>query len=150
MENKYIKICPICNSPDVSPDLSIPAAVAYGALYNYRCNHCGYIGPIFPEVLAEDLPETKKRDEISKDFPLIDVSYGRGYFKLLKYLSFFGILFYLVLFIGFQTTYSLIGLILFILLSAFLILRKDALKSPFVRIAGLIAILLYAMAFRIF
>ncbi len=150
MKEDYIRICPICNSPDVSPDMSVPAAVAYGALYNYRCNHCGYIGPIFPEVLAEDLPETKKRSEIPKDFPLIDVSYGKGYFRLLKYLSFFGVLLYLVLFIGFQTIYSLIGLILFIHLSAFLILRKNELKSPFARIAGLIAILLYVMAFRIF
>jgi len=73
-----------------------------------------------------------------------------GYFKLLKCLSVFGILLYLVLFTGFQTLHSLIGLILFILLSAFLIPRKDELRSLFVRIAGPVVILLYVVPFRIF
>ncbi len=36
MKEDRIGICPVRNSPDISPDMSVPAAVAYGALYNYR------------------------------------------------------------------------------------------------------------------
>jgi len=150
MVGRYIRICPICNSSDVSPDLSIPAAVAYGALYNYRCNHCGYTGTAFLEVPAWDLPEVKNVDEISEKFPIINVGYGKGYFRLLRYLSVFGVLFYLVLFVNHLSPYFLIGIALFTLLSAFLFFMRREVRSPMARIVVLIIIGLYVVAFRIF
>ncbi len=150
MVEKYIRICPICNSPDVSPDLSVAAAVAYGALYNYRCNHCGYVGNIFLEVPAGDLPAIKDVEEIPKDFPVIDVSYGRGYFRLLRYLSVFGAFAYLILYISHPSLYFLAGVALFTLLSAYLFFFKSELKSPAAKIAVLAIIGFYVIAFRIF
>ncbi len=149
MKEKYITICPVCNSPDVSPDFSIPAAVAYGALYNYRCNHCGYTGPVFLEISEENMPEVMDPEEIPRKFPVIDVSYGKGYLMLLKYLSVFGMFFYLVLFVSYPSLYFLLGLALFTFLSVFLFFMKREVRSPLIKIAVLLSIGLYVIAFRI-
>ncbi len=50
MSKRFIKICPKCESGDVSPDLSVEA-LGKGAIFNQmKCNACGYIGHLFPEV----------------------------------------------------------------------------------------------------
>ena len=149
MAEKFIRICPICNSPDVSPDMSVPAAVAYGALYNYRCNRCGFVGIAFPEISMENLPEIKETDSIKRDYPLVDISYGKGYLSILKYLSFFGILLYFIIFSGHPSVYSFTGVVIFSVITVFLLAGKREIRSSSVKIIAIVVFMLYAMLFKI-
>jgi formate dehydrogenase maturation protein FdhE len=40
-----VKVCPVCDSQDVSPDLLYKFEQTAG-LCRYKCNHCGYSGPM--------------------------------------------------------------------------------------------------------
>jgi len=61
---EFHQICPMCNSTDITPDFSNPALAYAGALYEYKCGHCGYVGQFFPEV--EDIVEEKKLSDVER------------------------------------------------------------------------------------
>lgn len=53
---EYVMICPQCASTDVVSDFSQPGLVA-GGIFPHKCNHCGYIARMFPEVPKKDVPK---------------------------------------------------------------------------------------------
>ncbi|MGM5481699.1 MAG: hypothetical protein ACQESE_04805 [Nanobdellota archaeon] len=59
---EYVRICPKCNSIDVSDDMSNPAIKYIGQIESMVCNNCGFTGTIFPEVKRSEKPD-KKNDE---------------------------------------------------------------------------------------
>ena len=146
---KWVKVCPVCKSINVSPDLSIPAAVAYGALYNYRCNECGYVGLVFPEVLSEDLDDLKDEEGAENAYPLLSVSFGRGYFEFLRYLAFLGLFTAMLLYFTLNNPISMIAILLFLYLITFSFGREYLEKHRLIRFGMFVAIILYTIAYRI-
>lgn len=59
-KERYIRICPKCGSINIQTDYSNPAVWAYGTSTKYKCNSCGVIGPVFPEILESEITEYKK------------------------------------------------------------------------------------------
>jgi len=57
---KFVKICPKCGSIKIKTDFTNPAVWAYGTAPKYKCNSCGYLGNLFPEVSEEQLMWYKK------------------------------------------------------------------------------------------
>ncbi|MBI3027432.1 hypothetical protein HYY70_04920 [Candidatus Woesearchaeota archaeon] len=57
---KYVKICPKCGSLKIRTDFSNPVVWAYGTAVKYRCDSCGYLALIFPEVLKNEINHYKK------------------------------------------------------------------------------------------
>ena len=97
---KYVRICPVCGSIDVSPDLSNPAAVVSGALYMYKCNRCGFVGNsiLFPEVPVNEVPEPKNLEEI-KRYPVSEINlYSKGLLKCMIPMLLFLLLIFILLF----------------------------------------------------
>jgi predicted RNA-binding Zn-ribbon protein involved in translation (DUF1610 family) len=60
MKKTYLRICPECNSTDVSPDMSAES-YAKGLLNQWKCNNCGYSGLFFPEYTAGDIKRIKEK-----------------------------------------------------------------------------------------
>ena len=60
----YFKICPKCASIDVMTDFTNPVVWNYGSPTKCRCNSCGHISYIFPEVPESEIPTF--RDELKK------------------------------------------------------------------------------------
>ena len=146
---KYVRICPVCDSTDVSPDFSIPAAIAAGALYSYRCNRCDFVGIIFPEVLLEEIPPLRNLKEIKRSYPIVDVTYGRGYAGLLRFISPFGLILSLLIYANDQQWYNLAMVIVFSYLTLYIAGRRYFDKHRILRIASAIVIILYTLFFRI-
>ncbi len=146
MTQDYVRICPVCNSVDVSPDLSVPAAVASGALYSYRCNRCGFVGVIFPEIPIDEVPEPRN---FEKGYSVLDVTYGRGYLGLLRYLSPFGVLLSIALYLTSSTHFNLLAVILFSYLTLYLFGKKHFDKYRILKIIGIVAVILYALFYRL-
>jgi hypothetical protein len=70
MENQSVRICPACNSTDISYDFSNAAMVSLGMTNNaFVCNHCGNQGSFFPEIEKDKVPQLKmpeKRQLVNK------------------------------------------------------------------------------------
>jgi ribosomal protein L37AE/L43A len=51
-KEKYVRICPKCNSTNVAPDSGYIWTIAHGTFSMYRCNDCGFSAnsTLFPEV----------------------------------------------------------------------------------------------------
>lgn len=62
MKEKYVRICPVCNSTDVVPDMSAES-YARGLLNQWKCNACGHSGLFFPEYTPEDLKKIKEKSK---------------------------------------------------------------------------------------
>ena len=126
-KERYITICPKCNSTDVSGE-SNPAYVGAGLYFIFKqCNNCGHHGLVFPEVAESELPEETKKVERIKGRELVPTSYGRGYARTILPLSIVG---YAALFVfayainGFNPEWTLvsalfIGAMLALYLSSF-------------------------------
>jgi len=58
-----VKVCPVCNSQDVSPDPLYKFEQRAG-LWRYMCNHCGYSGPM--TVMKKNEADKLKVKKIKK------------------------------------------------------------------------------------
>ena len=143
-KEKYVRICPICGSTDVSPDFSIPAAVAAGALYMYRCNRCDYVGVLFPEVLVDELPEPEDIKRIKKDYPVMNITYGRGIFALLKYLAPLGFVFSLAMYFTYGQPYGILGVVVYSYLILYAYCRRFR-ENKILKAAGVGVVFLYVL-----
>ncbi|MBT3416808.1 hypothetical protein HON86_03680 [Candidatus Woesearchaeota archaeon] len=57
---EMIRICPKCQSTNVSPDIGTEA-YGSGKIFNsYKCNNCGFSGEFFPEVDKKIIEKIKK------------------------------------------------------------------------------------------
>ena len=57
----HVRICPRCNSTDVSTDFSNPGIVGTGLVNSaFRCNNCNYKEFFFPEIHKNHIPAIKK------------------------------------------------------------------------------------------
>ncbi|MBI2451546.1 hypothetical protein HYV50_00540 [Candidatus Pacearchaeota archaeon] len=66
-KDKYVIMCPKCNSTDVQTDFSNPAMVESGMFINSRvCNNCGYRGDFFPKAVKDRIPKLKNLKHIGK------------------------------------------------------------------------------------
>ena len=55
-----VRICPRCQSTNISPDLS-KEAYGSGKIFNsYKCNDCDFHGEFFPEVDKKAISKIKK------------------------------------------------------------------------------------------
>jgi|Deesub1362A_J573_1020465.scaffolds.fasta_scaffold02331_8 hypothetical protein len=147
--SKYIKLCPICNSVDVSPNFSVPAAVASGALYSYRCNRCGFVGLGFPEVPVDDVPEPRNFQDVEKGYTVLDVTYGRGYINLMKYIAPFGVILSIVFYLESKNLLNLLGVVIFSYLTFYIFGGRYFGRYRFLKFVGLVALILYALFYRI-
>lgn len=58
--SEIIRICPRCQSTNISPDLS-KEAYGSGKIFNsYKCNDCGFHGEFFPEIDKKIIGKIKK------------------------------------------------------------------------------------------
>ncbi len=80
-EGEYVQVCPECKSTDIDFDTTNPLQ-AIGVPGMRRCNACGHLGQMFPEVAVAELKEV--RSEIHKESqpgkegqPRVDISYGK-------------------------------------------------------------------------
>jgi rubredoxin len=62
MEKKYVRVCPVCNSTDVQPDLSADS-YAKGFFNQWKCNNCGHVSLFFPEYPKEDAAKMKEKKQ---------------------------------------------------------------------------------------
>jgi hypothetical protein len=61
MKNQYVRICPACNSTDISYDHSNAALVGLGMTNNaFVCNNCGNKSSFFPEITCDNVPSVKQ------------------------------------------------------------------------------------------
>lgn len=80
-ESEYVQICPKCKSADTSFDTQSNTLQAIGMPGMQRCNACGYLAQVFPEVAVAKLKDV--RSKMPKDGagnekqPLVDISYGK-------------------------------------------------------------------------
>jgi len=80
---KYVKICPNCGSIDIKTDFSNPAVWAYGTPSKYKCNSCGRLGFLFPEIPEDNITQYQnkiktvtKGNKTKPKSDLIDVATG--------------------------------------------------------------------------
>jgi len=73
---KFVTICPNCNSKDVGPDFSNAALVRSG-ITSMKCNHCGYKANSFLEVKADELPPVKEIRQEEKR-KLVNTTVGKN------------------------------------------------------------------------
>jgi len=72
-KKEMIRICPNCNSTNVSRDFTNPLIVRVG-LESFVCNNCGHTGNFFPEVEKNKLKPVKDISKIKKT-ELVDNRY---------------------------------------------------------------------------
>ncbi len=149
-KDDFVRICPKCNSTDISTDFSNPALNATGLFNNaYVCNNCGNTGNFFPEVERATLDPVKGKGRTEKR-NLINASYRKNilwYWKFSAPLCFLiGIIF---LILGDNVLFY-IGLIELIPLSIVLsisVYRKDLMsRYPSLR---LLSFFIYIYSFTI-
>ncbi|MFP3909354.1 MAG: hypothetical protein ACLFVX_05800 [Archaeoglobaceae archaeon] len=144
-EEKYVKVCPACNSIDVAPDFTIPAAIAAGGLYMFRCNRCDYVSTLFPEFPINELPEPIDLDKIEKDYQTVDTSFGKGSFALLKLLAPLGLIISLFVYYLQQSPLFMLGIIIHAYLTLYVYGRNYFNRYRVLRIAGVAIIILYVI-----
>lgn len=122
-KEQYTKICPKCGSIDVQVDFSNPVVWAYGTTTKYKCNSCGHMAPIFPDVFASKILNFRKklkqkaRIKPSKE-NLIDASTG---FNVAVYeLVIIGVVVLLIMPILLKSANIMVALIVWFLLLVFL------------------------------
>ena len=146
-KEKYVRICPICNSTDVSPDFSSPAAIVSGALYMYKCNRCGFIGnsALFPKVRADQIPKPKDLSKIKRNYPLANLTYGRGVSGMWKFFGPLGTLLSLILLFMIPYPVNLFdlfwGMPVFIFITLYSFYRKYFETYKTLKIIGIIMII---------
>jgi hypothetical protein len=59
MKKQFVRICPACNSTDITYDFSNAALVNAGNNV-FVCKNCGNKGMFFPEIQKNKLPKIKK------------------------------------------------------------------------------------------
>ena len=57
---KSKRICPKCNSNNVSPDFSLKTFGEASEFNKYKCNNCSYAGIFFPEIEKRKIKKNKK------------------------------------------------------------------------------------------
>ncbi|MCP3682510.1 MAG: hypothetical protein GY861_07445 [bacterium] len=87
-KEKYVKICPKCNSPDVFIDSDDKIWAATGIISNFVCNNCGFRSKIFPEVEVSELKNLDKPHKVKETKQeKVDTAYGKfivfGWWKVL-------------------------------------------------------------------
>ena len=74
----HVRICPKCNSKDISTDFSNAGLVGTGLFQDsFKCNHCGNTGRFFPEVEINKVHHIKKVKDVEKR-DLIDKTIGKN------------------------------------------------------------------------
>lgn len=146
-EEKYVKVCPACNSIDVSPDFTIPAAIAAGALYMFRCNRCDFVSTLFPEFPVDELPEPIELEDIEKDYQTVDTTFGRGFFTLLKLLAPLGLILSLVMYFLQQNPLFVLGIIVHAYLTLYAYGRSYLNRYRPLKVAGIVVIILYVILY---
>ncbi|MFO7966658.1 MAG: hypothetical protein R6U44_03565 [Archaeoglobaceae archaeon] len=144
-EEKYVKLCPACNSIDISPDFTVPAAVAAGGLYMYRCNRCNYVSTLFPEFPIDELPEPIELEDIEKNYQTVDISFGRGSFALLKLLAPLGLILSMVLYFLQRNPLFILGMLVHAYLTLYVYGRTYFNRYRPLKVAGIVAIVLYVI-----
>lgn len=67
MKEKYVTVCPKCNSTHVYADFSNIGAVATGMINSFKkCDNCGFTSSIFPEMIKSEIPKVKKIKDVEK------------------------------------------------------------------------------------
>ena len=60
-EEQRVRICPKCNSSDISSDFSA-RSYGQGSFFNeHKCNKCGFTGELFPEVPISELKKNSAK-----------------------------------------------------------------------------------------
>lgn len=59
-KEQYVQVCPKCGSTRVHVDFSNPVVWAYGTTTKYRCESCGHMAPIFPEMPKKEVTHYKR------------------------------------------------------------------------------------------
>lgn len=146
-EEKYVKVCPACNSIDVSPDFTIPAAIAAGGLYMFRCNRCDYVSTLFPEFPIDDLPEPIDLEDVQKEYQTVDTTFGRGFFSLLKLLAPLGLILSLTMYLLQENQLFMLGIILHGYLTVYVYGRSYLNRYRALKMAGIVVIILYVILY---
>lgn len=139
MAKKFVKICPKCNSTDISTDFSNPAFVAGGLFNNAKvCNKCGHHSNFFPEVEVDKLPKVKK---IKKDEKVnqVNPNYFQDINWFWRFAGPFGILIGLLFMIFYNIKFifylGVLGILPLSIVITFTSYRQDILKKhPLIRI----------------
>lgn len=53
MKEKWVKVCPKCGSKDITIVSLKSKFIVFGIPTQYRCNKCGYLSFIIPEIIEE-------------------------------------------------------------------------------------------------
>lgn len=146
-KEKYVKVCPACNSVDVSPDFTIPAAIASGALYMFRCNRCDYVSVLFPEFPESELPEPKELEEIERNYQTVDTTFGKGFFALLKLLAPLGLILSLIMYFQQQNPLFMLGIAVHAYLTPYVYGRSYFNQYRPLKLAGIVVIILYVIIY---
>ncbi|MFH1977746.1 MAG: hypothetical protein ABIJ92_00270 [Candidatus Aenigmatarchaeota archaeon] len=84
-KEKYVTVCPKCDSTDVKMDTT-PAYVATGLINQFKqCNNCGHHGMLFPEMPISQVKKPKNVEQV-KNKQLVPTAMGTGYFKFIIYI----------------------------------------------------------------
>jgi len=94
------------------------------------------------------VPKPKNLEGVEKDYPALDVSFGRGYSSLLKYLAPLGALLNLGLYLEFPHFLNFLSIIL-LYITLYLFKREYFERSRILKLAGVLAVVLYALFYRI-
>jgi len=125
-KQKFITVCPKCNSTDISVDFSNKATFAYGLPPKYICNNCDHRSEVFPEIPEEKTEQYKKHKKHITKEPQIDAT--PGYFALrLEFLIFFGLVGIVLALLGYYSE-SFFTLILGIIIIVFIIIMYRRIK----------------------
>ncbi|HIH09335.1 MAG TPA: hypothetical protein HA254_01560 [Candidatus Diapherotrites archaeon] len=71
-KEKYIRVCPICKSPDIHVDSSNAVLESIGSGNNWSCARCGNSFPIVLEVAIDKVKELEEEplsDELRNKTP---------------------------------------------------------------------------------
>ncbi len=60
-KKRYVTLCPICGSSNVSNNFSTEAVATGFSSFIYRCNDCGFVAQAFPEVEESRVEEARKK-----------------------------------------------------------------------------------------
>ncbi len=64
---QHIFFCPVCNSTFVHKIMQPAATITgQGMLPSFKCNHCGHIAPVFPEIETSKILELKPVKQLNE------------------------------------------------------------------------------------
>ncbi|MFQ5647634.1 MAG: hypothetical protein ACE5FW_00170 [Candidatus Aenigmatarchaeota archaeon] len=83
----YVTVCPKCGSDNIKSETN-PAYAITGLLTQFKqCGNCGHHGQVFPESPKSEVLKKPKSAKKVEEKDLVQVSFGRGYFKYLVYIA---------------------------------------------------------------